>query len=85
VRIVDEADERSLVGHLRHEAQHGKPKKEPVGRRSRRQAERRAERGALRRRQVLEAVQQWSAELVKPRKGELHLGLHGRRGHDAAP
>jgi hypothetical protein len=48
------------------------------------QAERGAECVALRSRKVLQASHERRAELMQPRKGELHLRLNPRRPHEAA-
>jgi hypothetical protein len=83
--IVDDADQRRLLGHLGQEAQHGQPDEEPVRRLAAAHAERGAQRITLRIGDPIHAVQQWSTELMQAGERELHLGLDaGRRGDPAA-
>jgi hypothetical protein len=85
LRVVDDADQRALLGHLGQEAQHGEPDEEAVGGRPRDAAERGAERHALRVGQPLHPVEHRRAELMDARERELHLGFHARRPRDATP
>ena len=83
--ILDQADERSFLSHLRQEAQHGESEEEAVRGESLGQPERRAERRALWSRQSPEAIQQRRAELMQPGECEFHLRLNGRRGDHVTP
>ena len=81
LRVVDEADQRLLLGDLGEQRQRGEPDQEPVGRRAGAQPEHRRERFALRDGQPVEAVEHGRAELMEAAVGELHLRLDadGRR------
>ena len=61
-----------------------KPDEEAIRRRSGAQAERRAQRVALRVRQMLETAEHGRAQRVQAGEGELHLGLDARRPGDPA-
>ena len=74
--VVDQADQRPFLGHLRQQAQHGQPDQEPVRRRPGGLAERGPQRVALRYRQLPGAVQHRRAQLMQAREGQLHLRLH---------
>ena len=82
VRIVHDADQRSLPGHLRQQAQHGQAHREAIRRGPVPQAERRGERVALRTGQTLEPVQERCAQLMQRSERELHLGLNARRSRE---
>ena len=81
LRVVDDADERLLLGDLGEQRQRGQPDQEPVGRRAGAEPEHRGERIALRDGQAIESIQHRRAELMEPAVGQLHLRLdaHGRR------
>ena len=81
LRVVDDADERLLLGDLGEQRQRGQPDQEPVRRRAGAQSEHRGERVALRTGQAVEAIQHRRAELMEPAVGQLHLRLdaHGPR------
>ena len=81
LRVVDDADERLLLGDLGEQRQRGESDQEPVGRRAGAPTEHRRERVALRGGQAVEAIQHRRAELVEAAVGELHLRLdaNGRR------
>jgi hypothetical protein len=85
LRVVDQADQRLLPGHLRQQAEHGQPDHEPIRRRPGGQAERGPQRVALRTWQLPGAVQQRRAQLMQAREGQLHLRLHTRRSRHPAP
>jgi hypothetical protein len=85
LRVVDDADQRTLLGGVREQAQHGQADEEPIRRRAGTQAEGGAQCLALRDRQVLEPHQERRAELLQPREGEPHLGFDARRSCDGAP
>jgi hypothetical protein len=84
LRVVDQTDQRPLLGGIAQQAQHREADREPIRRFPRPHAERRGQRVALRRRQVLQPIQQRRAELMQPRERELHLGLDADRVHDPA-
>ena len=81
--VVDQAYERLLLGHLGQQTEDCQPDQEAVRSGSTPQAERGAERIALRTRQTLEPIQKRRAELLQPGERELHLGLDARRSRDA--
>src|SRR3954451_24707964 len=84
LRIVDDADQRTLLGNEREQAEDAEADQETVRSVASAQPERAAERVALRRRQLLEAIQERRAELLQSCERELHLGLDARRSCDAA-
>ena len=75
LRVVDDADERLLLGDLGEQRQRGQPDQEPVGRSPRAQSEHRGERIALRIGQAIDSIHHRRAELMEPAVGQLHLGL----------
>ena len=81
--VVDDAEQRALLGDAAQEAEHRQSDEEPVGRLARRQAERDGERVPLRSRERVKAVEQRRAELMDPRERQLHLGLGARDLLDA--
>jgi hypothetical protein len=83
LRIIDNADERLFLGHLCQQAEHRQPDQKPIRHLPPTQAERPAERIALRARQTPQMVQHRRAELMQPGERELHLGLNTRRSRDA--
>jgi len=83
VRIVYDADQRSLPGHLRQQAQDGQAHREAIWRVPVPQVKRRGQRVALRPGKALEPVQERCAQLVQPSEREFHLGLDARRSRDA--
>jgi len=83
--VVDEADERSPLGHLGQEAEHRAADQEGVRVPARGQPEGRAEGVALRPRQVPQPLQQGRAQLVQAGEGDRPLGLDARRPQQAAP
>ena len=82
LRVVDDADERLLLGDLGEQRQRREPDQEAVGCRRRAQPEHRRERVALRAGQPLEVLQHRRAELVQPAVGELHLRLDADGARD---
>jgi len=80
--VVDDAQQRALLGDAAQEAEHRQSDEESVGRLARRQAERDGERVPLRPRERVEAVEQRRAELTDPRERQ-HLGLGARDLLDA--
>ena len=81
LRVVDDADQRLLLGDLGEQRQRGQPDQEPVGRRTAAPAEHRRERVALRDGQPVEVIEHGRAELMEAAVGQLHLRLDadGRR------
>ena len=75
LRVVDDADERLLLGDLGEQRQRREPDQEAVGRGPGAQPEHRRERVALRDGQPVEVIQHRRAELVQAAVGELHLRL----------
>ena len=69
LRVVDDADERLLLGDLGEQRQRGEPDQEPVRRRAGAQAEHRRERVALRGGQPVEVIQHRGAELMQAAVG----------------
>ena len=83
LRVVDDADQRLLLGGVCQQAQRRQPDQEPVGRRAGAQPEHGRERVALRDGQPVEVIQHRSAELMEAAVRQLHLRLHADRGRDA--
>ena len=75
LRVVDDADERLLLGDLGEQRQRGEPHQEPVRRGTGALAEHRRERFPLRDGQPVEVIQHRSAELMQAAVGQLHLRL----------
>ena len=75
LEVVDDAQQRLLLGDLRQQAERGQADEEAVGRRAGREAERDPQRVLLRLRERVEAVEQRRAELMQPGERQLHLGL----------
>ena len=82
LRVIDDTQQRTLLGHLREQAQHRQPDEEPIWSGAGAQPEHDLERLALRSRKPLEAIEHRSAQLMQAREGQLHLGLHAHRPHD---
>ena len=82
--VVDDAHERLLLGGVGQQAQDRQPHEEAIRWRPGGQAERRAQRVALRDRQVLETVEHRRAQRMQAGEGQLHLGLDACRPGDAA-
>ena len=82
LRVVDDTDERLLLGYLREERQRGQPHEKAVRRWARAEAEHRGKGVALRIRQVIDSIHHRRAELMKPAVRELHLGLDTYRSSD---
>ena len=84
LRVVDDAHERLLLGGVGQQAQDRQPDEEAIRRRSVAQAERRAQRVALRARQMPETAEHRCAQRMQAGERELHLGLDARRPGDPA-
>jgi hypothetical protein len=80
--VIDDAQERSLLGHHREQAQHRQPDEEPIRGSAGAQPEHDLDGLALRRRELLEPVEQWPAQLVQTGEGQLHVRLHALRPED---
>ena len=85
LRVVDHAQQRLLLGGVGQQAQDRQPDEEAIRWRSGAEAERRAQRVALRARQLLETAEHRRAQRVQAGVGELHLGLDARRPGDPEP
>ena len=75
LRVVDDGDERLLVGDRGEQRQRGEPHQEWLRRRTDAQSEHGRERFALRDRQPLEVIEHGRTELVEAAVGELHFRL----------
>ena len=78
LQVVDDAQQRLRLGHLRQERERGEPDEEAVRCRAGRETERDLQRLLLRCGEHVEVVQQRPVELVQPRERQLHLGLDAR-------
>ena len=78
LRVVDDADQRLLLGDLGQQRQRGEPDQEPVGRRAGAPAEHGRERVALRGGEPVEVIEHRGAELVEAAVGQLDLRLDAR-------
>ncbi len=83
--VVDDADERLLLGDVGEQAQHRQPDHEAIRRRARVGPERGAQRVALRDREPAQAAEHRRAQRVQAGERELHLGLDARRARDPTP
>ena len=82
LRVVDDAEERTLLGRPRKQRQDRQPDEESIRRRPCGPAERDLECAALWRREVLHGVEQRRTQLVQGRERELHLRLDTRGSED---
>ena len=82
LRVVDDADQRLLLGDLGEQRQRCQADQEAVGRGARAQPEHRRQRIALRTGQPVEVIEHRHAELMQPAVGQLHLRLDARRRRD---
>ena len=85
LRVVDDADQRLLLCDVGEQRQRRQPDQEPVWGRAVAQPEDRRQRGALGRRQPLEAIEHGRTELMQPVVGQLHLRLDAHRPGEAGP
>ena len=83
LRVVDQADQRPFLSHLGEQSERREADGIAVWRRPGAQAERRAQRVALRIRQARQAVQQGRAQLMQDGERQFHLGLDTGRAHHA--
>ena len=84
LRVVDDTHERLLLGGVGQQAQDRQPDEEAIRWRSGAQAERRAQRVALRARQMRETAEHVRAQRMQAGECELHLGLDACRPGDPA-
>ena len=82
LRVVDDTQQRTLLGHLREQAQHRQPDEEPIRGSAGAQPEHDLHGLPLRRRELLEPVEQRPAQLMQAGEGQLHVRLHPHRPHD---
>jgi hypothetical protein len=73
--IVDDTQQRRVLGRRRQEAQHREPYQKSVRDGPGALPERGLQRGALRSGQAVEAVEQRCTQLVQAGEGEFHFGL----------
>ena len=85
LRVVHDADERSVFRDVGEQTQDRQPDEEPIRRIAVAQTERGAKRIALRAGKALDAIQERRAQLLQPRVRELHLRLDSGRAGDGAP
>ena len=84
MHVVDEADQRSLLGAVSQQVQHRESDQEPVRCLPSGQAEGSPEGDTLRSGQAVKSIQERGAELMQPGVGELSLGLDAGQSGDAA-
>jgi hypothetical protein len=85
LRVVDDAHQRLLLGHVSLQRQHGEPDEEPIRRRADGEAEGGAQRLALRTRQPSEVAEELGTQPVQAGERELHLRLDAGRARNPAP
>ena len=85
LRVVHDADKRSLFRDVRQQTQNRQADDEPIRRVAVAQTERGAKRIALRTGKALQAIQERRTQLLQPRVRELHLRLDPGRPGNAAP
>jgi hypothetical protein len=79
LRVIDEAQQGSVVGGRSHQAQHCQPDEKAVRRLPEAAAKSDVQRFALRFGQLVKVIQQRCAELLQPCERKFHIGLHA--GH----
>jgi hypothetical protein len=85
LRVIDQADQRSVLRDVGEQAEDRQPDHEAIGRSSGLEPEARAQGSSLWRRQPLDAVEERREQQVQPGVGELHLGLDAAHpGHPVA-
>ena len=82
LRVVDDAEQGTLLSDLRDQAQDAQADEKPVRGCARAEPEHDLHGLTLWSRQPLEPIEQRRAELVQTRVGQLHLGLHPHRADD---
>ena len=83
LRVIDETEQRLLLGHGGQQAEHGEGDEEPVRSTSGRPAQRDAQRIPLRLRKGIETSKHRRAQLMHAGERQLHLGLDARDLRDA--
>ena len=74
LRVVDQADQGSLLGRVGKQAEHTERDAKAVAERLVRECERGAQRGRLRTGERVDCSQQWTEDLVQGRERELGFG-----------
>ena len=82
LRVVDDAEQGTLLSHLRDQAQDPQADEKPVRGCARAEPEHDLHGLTLWSRQPLEPIEQRCAQLMQARVGQLHLGLHPHRPDD---
>jgi hypothetical protein len=80
--IVHDAEQRTVIAHLRHQAQNTQPGEEPIRGRAGASPEHDLECLTLRRRKPREPIEHRPAQLMQAGEGQLHIGLHTDRPRD---
>jgi hypothetical protein len=83
LRVIDQADQRTLLRDLRQQTQNRQRNQEAVWSAALRQPERHLQRVSLRSREELQATEHGRAQLMNAGERKLHLGLDARRARDA--
>jgi hypothetical protein len=82
--VIDQADQRLLLGHVGEQAQNRQPEEKTIWRRPVTNAERSPQRIALRHRQTFQVIQHRRQQLMQPGKRKLHLRLNTCGAHHPA-
>ena len=82
LRVIDHAQQRTLLGYLREQAQDPQPDEKPIRSRASAQPEHDLERLPLRSRKPPKPIEQRPAKLMQAGVRQLHLRLHPHRPHD---
>ena len=82
LRVIDDTQQRALLGHRREQAQHRQPDEKPIRGCAGAYAEHDLHGLPLRRREPVEPVEQRPAQLMQAGVSQLHLRLHPYRPDD---
>ena len=82
LRVIDDAQQWTLFGRGREQAQHGQPDEEPIGSGAGAQPEHDLQGPPLRVREFGEPVEQRRAQLMQTGEAQLHVRLHPDRPDD---
>jgi hypothetical protein len=82
LRVIDDTQQRTLLGRLREQAQHRQPDEKPIRDFTVAQPEHDLHGVPLRRRQRVKPVKKRPAQLMETGEGQLHVRLHAHRPHD---
>ena len=82
LRVVDDTQQRTLLGRLREQTQHRQPDEKAIRGSAGAQPEHDLHGLPLRRRKGLEPIEQRPAQLMQRGVGQLHVRLHPHRPHD---